>query len=152
MSKRRLLVRTLFEHYVRRLRVVLAREGATFYAEQPDAQPPCHSCAFMPSTDGWTGFLATMVELHKALDEERPFFCHHGMALNEETGTRVPPMKYVDGVLQLDLEKIRFCSGWQVIAYRPGVAEAFEEACDETMFATARELGGTWDAEMGGEG
>ena len=46
--------------YIAELRSILKRAWPGYVRRHPDTRGPCHSCAFNPGTDTWTGFEKTV--------------------------------------------------------------------------------------------
>lgn len=144
------LIRAIFRNFIGRLRVIRDRNAPAYFGDNPEASRECATCAFEPSTDGWQGFDATMMHLQKAIAEDRPFFCHHGMTYVKGHGW-IPPLKInSDGRTTEDTTKMRLCVGWWIVFQDPATREAFALACDEVMFRTPEYDGGRWPVEYGG--
>jgi len=84
--------------------------------------PPCHTCAFNPSTNRERGAEATANSLRLAIAEQRPFYCHEGWPWKK------PIPRWGARTLRRFLRERKFCAGWVVIVGAPGIEKAFERA------------------------
>lgn len=84
--------------------------------------PPCHSCAFNPSTLKMRGVYSTANSLREAIGGHRPFFCHVGWPWKK------PIPKWGDETLKRFLRDRKFCAGWVTVVGAPRLEKAFERA------------------------
>ena len=79
LTERRRYVHQFMATYIAELRQILKRVWPAYERSHPDTRGPCHTCAFNPSTDTWTGFEKTVFKLMDAIRKGQPFHCHEGL-------------------------------------------------------------------------
>lgn len=116
--------------FIAELRTILKRNAPAQRERFPEMRPPCHTCAFQPSTDSWDGFDTTMVKLGTAIDEGAPFYCHEPLP-RDETGEWQPPT---------DLSEAQLCAGWSMVQGDPDTKLAWARACGRAFNGTEPSL------------
>lgn len=113
-NKRKL--NALFHRYIAGLRAIFAADAPAYYADNPEARRPCHSCALNPSTDDWPGFDSTMLNLEAGI-RKGEFLCHEPLPRDET------------GQWHIDEEAPRIrCAGYEVLSRNPATLGAFVRA------------------------
>ena len=107
-------VKRFMVSYIATLRSILKRAWPEYSRRHPDTRGPCHSCAFNPSTDTWTGFEKTVFSLTNAIRKRQPFYCHEHLP-TDPTG-----QWYCDPTMEMPPR----CRGWDAIADHPETAAA----------------------------
>lgn len=107
-SARRAYVHRFLATYMAALREILQHAWPAYARRHPDTPGPCHSCAFNPGTDTWSGFEKTVIGLMDAITKDQPFYCH------EKLPTKANGDWYWDATLPPPPR----CRGWEAIAAR----------------------------------
>lgn len=117
-SKRDMVVDAFMRAFMTELRVIFKRNAKEKYQRFPGMATPCSTCAFNESTDSWKGWDATAWGLMRAIDQDRPFYCHH-----KKSGEEWPTVR---GEYALDptSKDLRACGGWLVVVGEPDAKTA----------------------------
>lgn len=113
-SERRQYVHQFMVSYMAVLRQILKRDWPNYERRHPDTPGPCHTCAFNPGTDSWSGFEKTALGLMEAIQKDKPFYCH------EHLPTTPSGEWYYDPTLPLPTR----CRGWEAITEQPETKHA----------------------------
>lgn len=105
-------VRGWCERIVGSLRRLLKVRAPAYYAAQPDAPRPCHTCAFNPATDTHRGFDATIMAFSEAVVRDQTFYCHDNLPKDPVAGWLFDPRTAVP------------CAGWLIVKDGPEAARA----------------------------
>ena len=86
LAARTAYVKRFMAAYIAELRSILKRAWPNYARRHPDTRGPCHSCAFNPGTDTWTGFEKTVFGLMNAIRKRQPFYCHERLPTDPTSG------------------------------------------------------------------
>lgn len=108
-------VNRILRNALERLRAIFRRRAPVLFEAHPEWRRPCHSCAFVPSTDAWKGWDTTVLNLVQALEQGVPFWCHEPLPRGGDGWT-------------WEADKARVCMGWAAIVADRGAKLAFVRA------------------------
>jgi hypothetical protein len=123
----RRLVRRVMRAFLGELRAILKRDAPAYYAAHPDAPRPCHSCAFSPSTDRWTGMETTANHVREALANGSDFSCHQGLPW------RKPLQDWTPAEIRKQIFNPTPCAAYTICRRAADAPDAFTRAAGKTM-------------------